>query len=71
MMLNQWTKLVRLDERIEFCQYTATWLYEDERVRVITLTPAGVELKDQALKVPVEMFCLCKMNKEELTLLKT
>lgn len=43
---------------------------EDERVRVITLTPAGITLKDQAKKVPVEMLCQCKMNKEELTSLK-
>ncbi|MFS1909000.1 MarR family winged helix-turn-helix transcriptional regulator [Vibrio lentus] len=43
---------------------------EDERVRVITLTPAGVELKEQAQTVPVEMLCLSKMNKDELKSLK-
>lgn len=43
---------------------------EDERVRIITLTPTGTELKNAAQKVPVEMFCLSKMKKEELTLLK-
>ncbi|PTP71875.1 MarR family winged helix-turn-helix transcriptional regulator [Vibrio splendidus] len=43
---------------------------EDERVRVITLTPAGVELKDNAQTVPVEMLCLSKMNEDELKSLK-
>ncbi|MCB5361015.1 MarR family transcriptional regulator [Vibrio splendidus] len=43
---------------------------EDERVRVITLTPAGVELKEQAQTVPVEMLCLSKMNEDELKSLK-
>jgi MarR family transcriptional regulator, organic hydroperoxide resistance regulator len=43
---------------------------EDERVRVITLTPAGLELKEQAQTVPVEMLCLSKMNEDELKSLK-
>ncbi|MEZ8504192.1 MarR family winged helix-turn-helix transcriptional regulator [Vibrio splendidus] len=43
---------------------------EDERVRVITLTPAGVELKDNAQTVPVEMLCLSQMNEDELKSLK-
>ncbi|MEO9497482.1 MarR family winged helix-turn-helix transcriptional regulator [Vibrio splendidus] len=43
---------------------------EDERVRVITLTPAGVDLKEQAQTVPVEMLCLSKMNEGELKSLK-
>ncbi|MCC4859582.1 MarR family winged helix-turn-helix transcriptional regulator [Vibrio splendidus] len=43
---------------------------EDERVRVITLTSAGVELKEQAQTVPVEMLCLSKMNEDELKSLK-
>ncbi|MEZ9445416.1 MarR family winged helix-turn-helix transcriptional regulator [Vibrio sp. 10N.222.54.F12] len=43
---------------------------EDERVRVITLTPAGVELKEQAQTVPVEMRCLSQMNEDELKSLK-
>ncbi|NOJ04301.1 MarR family transcriptional regulator [Vibrio tasmaniensis] len=43
---------------------------EDERVRVITLTPAGVDLKEQAQTVPVEMLCLSKMNEDELKSLK-
>ncbi|KPL96662.1 MULTISPECIES: MarR family winged helix-turn-helix transcriptional regulator [Vibrio] len=43
---------------------------EDERVRVITLTPAGVALKEQAQTVPVEMLCLSKMNEDELKSLK-
>ncbi|MDH5926140.1 MarR family transcriptional regulator [Vibrio lentus] len=43
---------------------------EDERVRVITLTSAGVELKEQAQTVPVEMLCLSQMNEDELKSLK-
>ncbi|PMH11095.1 MarR family winged helix-turn-helix transcriptional regulator [Vibrio splendidus] len=43
---------------------------EDERVRVITLTPAGVELKEQAQTVPIEMLCLSKMDEDELKSLK-
>ncbi|MEZ8041014.1 MarR family winged helix-turn-helix transcriptional regulator [Vibrio sp. 10N.286.46.A8] len=43
---------------------------EDERVRVTTLTPAGIELKEQAQTVPVEMLCLSKMNEDELKSLK-
>ena len=43
---------------------------EDERVRVITLTPAGVELKEQAQTVPIEMLCLSQMNEDELKSLK-
>ena len=43
---------------------------EDERVRVITLTSSGVELKEQAQTVPVEMLCLSKMNEDELKSLK-
>ncbi len=43
---------------------------EDERVRVITLTPAGVDLKEQAQTVPVEMLCLSQMNEDELKSLK-
>ncbi|CAH6816866.1 Organic hydroperoxide resistance transcriptional regulator [Vibrio chagasii] len=43
---------------------------EDERVRVITLTPVGTELKERAQTVPEEIFCLSKMNENELTSLK-
>ncbi|MEZ8629215.1 MarR family transcriptional regulator [Vibrio tasmaniensis] len=43
---------------------------EDERVRVITLTPAGIELKEQAQTVPIEMLCLSQMNEDELKSLK-
>ncbi|HCE2839550.1 MarR family winged helix-turn-helix transcriptional regulator [Vibrio parahaemolyticus] len=64
--------LTPLLKRLEAKDYVRrTRSIEDERVRVITLTPAGIKLKDQAQKVPVEMFCLSKMNKEELTSLKT
>ncbi|EIV8511603.1 TPA: MarR family transcriptional regulator [Vibrio parahaemolyticus] len=64
--------LTPLLKRLEAKDYVRrTRSIEDERVRVITLTSAGIKLKDQAQKVPVEMFCLSKMNKEELTSLKT
>ncbi|MCY9827272.1 MarR family winged helix-turn-helix transcriptional regulator [Vibrio chagasii] len=43
---------------------------EDERVRVITLTPVGTELKERAQTVPEEIFCLSKMNENELKSLK-
>ncbi|MGR5146909.1 MarR family winged helix-turn-helix transcriptional regulator [Photobacterium alginatilyticum] len=64
--------LTPLLKRLEAKDYVRrTRSVEDERVRLITLTAAGIELKEQARRVPVEMFCLSKMNKEELTLLKT
>lgn len=64
--------LTPLLKRLEAKDYVRrTRSTEDERVRVITLTTAGIKLKEQAKKVPVEMFCLSKMNKEELTSLKT
>ena len=59
--------LKRLDTKGYVCR---TRSIEDERVRIITLTSAGIELKQLAQKVPVEMFCLSRMNKEELTSLK-
>ncbi len=64
--------LTPLLKRLEAKDYVRrTRSIEDERVRVITLTSAGIKLKELAKKVPVEMFCLSKMNKEELTSLKT
>lgn len=64
--------LTPLLKRLEAKDYVRrTRSIEDERVRVITLTSAGIKLKEQAQKVPVEMFCLSKMNIEELTSLKT
>ncbi len=63
--------LTPLLKRLEAKDYVRrTRSTEDERVRVITLTSAGIKLKELAKKVPVEMFCLSKMNKEELTSLK-
>ncbi|ANO35114.1 MarR family transcriptional regulator [Vibrio breoganii] len=63
--------LTPLLKRLEAKDYVRrTRSKEDERVRVITLTPAGVDLKQQAQQVPVEMFCLSKMDEQELTLLK-
>ena len=63
--------LTPLLKRLEVKGYVLrTRSIEDERVRVITLAPAGVELKEQAQTVPVEMLCLSKMNEDELKSLK-
>lgn len=63
--------LTPLLKRLEVKGYVLrTRSIEDERVRVITLTPSGVELKEQAQTVPVEMLCLSKMNEDELKSLK-
>ncbi|MCZ4310430.1 MarR family winged helix-turn-helix transcriptional regulator [Vibrio atlanticus] len=63
--------LTPLLQRLEAKGYVLrTRSIEDERVRVITLTPAGVELKEQAQTVPVEMLCLSQMNEDELKSLK-
>ncbi|OEE54697.1 MarR family winged helix-turn-helix transcriptional regulator [Vibrio splendidus] len=63
--------LTPLLKRLEVKGYVLrTRSIEDERVRVITLTPAGVGLKEQAQTVPVEMLCLSKMNEDELKSLK-
>lgn len=43
---------------------------EDERARVLCLTAAGIELKQQAKAVPVNMFCQAGLPKEELLMLK-
>ncbi|WP_067514979.1 MarR family winged helix-turn-helix transcriptional regulator [Endozoicomonas ascidiicola] len=43
---------------------------QDERVRVLKLTTAGVSLKSQALTVPAEMKCKIKLDLDELLLLK-
>ncbi|PMG66412.1 MarR family transcriptional regulator [Vibrio splendidus] len=63
--------LTPLLKRLEVKDYVLrTRSIEDERVRVITLTPSGVELKEQAQTVPVEMLCLSKINEDELKSLK-
>ncbi|MEZ8153169.1 MarR family winged helix-turn-helix transcriptional regulator [Vibrio splendidus] len=63
--------LTPLLKRLEVKGYVLrTRSIEDERVRVITLTPAGVELKEQAQTVPIEMLCLSKMDEDELKSLK-
>ncbi|MCW4446542.1 MarR family transcriptional regulator [Vibrio splendidus] len=63
--------LTPLLKRLEAKGYVLrTRSIEDERVRVITLTPAGVELKEQAQTVPIEMLCLSKMDEDELKSLK-
>ncbi|MDV7103301.1 MarR family transcriptional regulator [Vibrio sp. TH_r3] len=43
---------------------------EDERVRMLTLTKQGIELKSQALAVPNGMMCKLNMDIEELIELK-
>ena len=43
---------------------------EDERVRVISLSDAGLNLRQEAEQVPSEMFCKSKMTAEELNALK-
>ncbi|MDH5911005.1 MarR family transcriptional regulator [Vibrio splendidus] len=63
--------LTPLLKRLEVKGYVLrTRSIEDERVRVITLTPSGVELKEQAQTVPIEMLCLSKMDEDELKSLK-
>ncbi|OMO28922.1 MarR family transcriptional regulator [Vibrio lentus] len=63
--------LTPLLKRLETKGYVLrTRSVEDERVRVITLTPAGIELKEQAQTVPIEMLCLSQMNEDELKSLK-
>jgi len=42
----------------------------DERVRVITLTPAGIDLKSRAAQVPSEILGLAKFDKDQLRLTK-
>ncbi|GLS90899.1 MarR family transcriptional regulator [Psychromonas marina] len=43
---------------------------EDERVRIISLSDQGSEMRDKAEQVPTEMLCKSKMTIEELTILK-
>lgn len=43
---------------------------EDERVRVISLSDAGAELRQAAEQVPSDMFCKSKMSIDELNKLK-
>ncbi|MCG9647311.1 MarR family transcriptional regulator [Vibrio brasiliensis] len=43
---------------------------QDERVRVLKLTEAGADLKQQALQVPAEMKCKIQLDLDELLLLK-
>ncbi|MEZ8625023.1 MarR family winged helix-turn-helix transcriptional regulator [Vibrio splendidus] len=63
--------LTPLLKRLEVKGYVLrTRSIEDERVRVITLTSSGVELKEQAQTVPIEMLCLSKMDEDELKSLK-
>jgi len=43
---------------------------QDERVRIISLTEAGLSLRKCAEQVPKEMLCKSKMDIDELTQLK-
>jgi len=43
---------------------------QDERVRIISLTDEGLNMREQAEQVPTAMLCKSKMTMEELTALK-
>ena len=43
---------------------------EDERVRIFSLSDAGLKMREKAESVPNEMFCKSKMSMKELTALK-
>jgi DNA-binding MarR family transcriptional regulator len=43
---------------------------EDERVRIISLTEQGFQLRDKVKDIPTEMIALSKMNIEQLQKLK-
>ncbi|MEH6452316.1 MAG: MarR family transcriptional regulator [Psychromonas sp.] len=43
---------------------------QDERVRIITLTVAGLNLQEEAQQIPNTMLCKSKMSVEELNKLK-
>ena len=43
----------------------------DERVLIVTLTPAGEELRKQAVTVPQKMACCVKLSQEEARTLYT
>ncbi len=43
----------------------------DERVLIVTLTPAGEELRKQAVTVPQKMACCVKLSQEEVQTLYT
>ena len=43
---------------------------QDDRVRVITLTPAGQALKQQATQIPLSLFEQAGMSKEQLQQMK-
>ncbi|NOH82433.1 MarR family transcriptional regulator [Vibrio sp. 03-59-1] len=63
--------LTPLLKRLEVKGYvTRTRSLEDERVRVISVTDLGAELREQAKSVPSEMLCMSKMNIDDLLKLK-
>ena len=43
---------------------------KDERVRIISLSDAGANLRQDAEQVPSDMFCKSKMSIEQLNILK-
>jgi DNA-binding MarR family transcriptional regulator len=44
--------------------------HQDERVRIISLSDQGLDMRGQAEQVPTAMLCKSKMTIEELTALK-
>lgn len=64
--------LTPLLKRLETKGYVnRTRSQEDERIRLISVTEAGQQLKEQAQHIPEKMMCLSKMEADELIQLKT
>lgn len=63
--------LTPLLKRLETKGYVnRTRSLEDERIRLITVTKLGSDLKQQAEHIPKQMLCLSKMKANELIKLK-
>ncbi|MDE1210676.1 MarR family winged helix-turn-helix transcriptional regulator [Vibrio aestuarianus] len=64
--------LTPLLKRLETKGYVSrTRSQEDERIRIISVTELGTELREKAKTIPVEMMGMSKMNIEELIKLKS
>ncbi|CAH8200270.1 MarR family winged helix-turn-helix transcriptional regulator [Vibrio aestuarianus] len=64
--------LTPLLKRLETKGYVSrTRSQEDERIRIISVTEQGTELREKAKTIPVEMMGMSKMNIEELIKLKS
>lgn len=64
--------LTPLLKRLETKGYVSrTRSQEDERIRIISVTEMGTELREKAKTIPVEMMGMSKMNIEELIKLKS